>query len=176
MTFDKNKVYTALNADEVKVGSFGFCADSLDHLKMHFHDGVLDEIDQIGPDYYEKRFGVNNYFYPLFYLVEEPKEEYYRPYENIDEMVENFKKRVCGFDYEPSSWFMPTIWIKEKNSGDKYLITGFIKDDSNTYCVLIGTCFVSLEVLFKSYTYLDGTPCGKQIWGSNVVTDLPNAT
>ena len=160
MTFDKSKIYTAINADEVKVGSKGYFADSINVLRKILEENantdVLKKVADEGRTTY--RFIKEREAYNLFYLVEEPKEEKYRPYENTDEMIEDFKNRICGFAYEGN---LPNIWIKEKNSGDKYLISGFIKDDTNTYCVLIGTCFVSLEVLFKSYTYLDGSPCGK---------------
>ena len=161
MTFDKNKVYTSLNADEVKVGSIGCFGDSISALKDIMKNEELFEVEQIFNENYMYRFKASNGLdYTLFYLVEEPKNEEYCPYKNTDELMEDFRKRICGFAYEGN---LPFVWVKEKNGGDKYLITGFIKDDSNTYCVLIGTCFVSLEVLFKSYTYLDGTPCGKQI-------------
>ena len=161
MTFDKNKIYTSLNADEVKVGSIGYFADSISTLKEIVKNEEFFEVELILNEEYTYRFKASNGLdYMLFYLVEEPKNEECRPYKSNAELIKDFKNRICGFTYEEN---LPNIWIKEKNSGDKYLITGFIKDDSNTYCVLIGTCFVSLEVLFKSYTYLDGTPCGKKL-------------
>ena len=169
MTFDKNKVYTALNADEVKVGSKGYFADSITELKNKIKDED-EKFSEVGKVYTENniyRFSDSDGFdYSLFYLVGAPEEDKYRPYETTDEMIEDFKERAkkhYNANFFKCPMFHTSIWVKEKNNGDKYLITGFIKDDLNIYCVLIGTCFVSLGVLFKSYTYLDGTPCGKKI-------------
>ena len=167
MTFDKNKIYTSLNADEVKVGSKGYFADSITELKNKIKDEEFSEVGKVYTENNVYRFSDSNGLdYSLFYLVEEPAEDKYRPYETTDEMIEDFKERAkkhYNANFFKCPMFHTSIWVKEKNNGDKYLITGFIKDDSNTYCVLIGTCFVSLEVLFKSYTYLDGTPCGKKL-------------
>jgi hypothetical protein len=163
MEFDKSKVYTSLNADEVKIKSKGFFADTLQDLE----DCVKNEtglftLRSINNKDFSHRFSTNKIdTWLLFYLVEEPKEEKYKPYTSDAELIEDFKNRVSSFAYECE--FIPSIWVKEKSNSDKYLITGFIKDDSNAYCVLIGTCFVSLSVLLESYTYLDGTPCGKKV-------------
>lgn len=76
MEFDKSKVYTALNADEVKVGSKGFFADSLQGLE----DRVKNEtnlliVQSINYKDYSHRFHADDeYNWVLFYLVEEPKE------------------------------------------------------------------------------------------------------
>lgn len=167
MEFDKSKVYTGLNADEVKVGSKGFFADTLFYLENYVkNERPLLIVQSINNKTCSRRFhaGDGNKIsdnWGLFYLVEEPKEEKYRPYNSDEELIEDFKNRVSSFAYECD--FIPSIWVKEKSNGDKYLITGFIKDDSDAYCVLIGTCFVSLSVLLESYTYLDGTPCGKKL-------------
>ena len=154
MTFDKNKVYTALNADEVKIGSKGYFADKLETLRefVSEDDDPRTLVEVLGEEY-AQRFDEGGNPWNLFYLVEEPEEDKYRPYKNNVELLEDFKNRMPESDF----------WVGGKDSGNEYLITGFIKDDANTYCVLIGTCFVSLEVLFELYTYLDGTPCGKKI-------------
>ena len=167
MTFDKNKVYTALNADEVKIGSKGYFADSLEDLRAFVSedDDPCTLFEVLGEEY-GRRFDEGGNPWNLFYLVGAPAEDKYRPYESTDEMIEDFKERAkkhYNANFFKCPMFHTSIWVKEKNNGDKYLITGFIKDDLNIYCVLIGTCFVSLGVLFKSYTYLDGTPCGKKI-------------
>lgn len=41
MTFDKNKVFTAINADEVKVGSKGFFGDTISGLKINSVGGSI---------------------------------------------------------------------------------------------------------------------------------------
>lgn len=77
MKFDKSKIYTAVNADEVKVGSKGYFADNLTDLKALVADESADrfnEILHINPSDNNYRFSFsagNNY--ALFYLVEEPE-------------------------------------------------------------------------------------------------------
>ncbi len=76
MEFDKSKVYTALNANELKIGSKVFAANSIDMLKRK----VLDENDalevrKIREEDYERRFELNvKGAYPLVYLISEPEE------------------------------------------------------------------------------------------------------
>lgn len=80
MEFDKAKVYTALNADELKVGSKVICALSLSELKKRVDKcEEITEVRQILPETIWKRFDV--YFgesyirYPLAYLISEPEEK-----------------------------------------------------------------------------------------------------
>ena len=160
MTFDKNKVYTALNVDEVKVGSKGYFADKLKDLKaLVSADGDLCTLADVMGEDYERRFDEGTDYWNLFYLVEEPKEEKYRPYENTDEMIEDFKERAkaYGANFFKCPMFNPTIWIKDKIE-NKYLIISYIKD-----CVYIEDVAKNMDDLFYCFTYLDGSPCGKKI-------------
>ena len=59
MKFDKSKVYTLLNADEVKEGSKGYFADNLEYLKdivEHERGKYYDKIDSIEAEGYPFRF------------------------------------------------------------------------------------------------------------------------
>lgn len=83
MEFDKSRVYTALNADELKVGSKVIVADTLDALKR----SVMNSIDiailkHTEPECYMSRFIVESKFsadeetaFTLCYLVSEPEEK-----------------------------------------------------------------------------------------------------
>ena len=81
MEFDKSKVYTALNANELKVGSKVICANCLAYLKEYvadyFNDGVDNTciIASILDETYENRFQNDLCTYPLAYLVSEPEEK-----------------------------------------------------------------------------------------------------
>ena len=79
MEFDAKRVYTVLNADEVKIGSRGYFADTLKSLKdmvYQEYSGNCSEIEKIKEDTYEGRFKAKDgYRYSLFYLVEDPKVE-----------------------------------------------------------------------------------------------------
>ena len=76
MKFDKRRVYTALNADEVKPGSKVFVADDLYTLRQRVEDstGEYPEIlNAVNPDDCTYRFATD-ISYALCYLVSEPKE------------------------------------------------------------------------------------------------------
>lgn len=80
MEFDKSKVYTSLNADELKPGSKVICGFSMSQLKERVEEGEqITEVYQILSDDLEQRIKVfyqDGFFcYPLAYLVSEPKED-----------------------------------------------------------------------------------------------------
>ena len=162
MTFDKNKVYTALNADEVKVGSKGYFADNLEDLRAFVSedDDPRTLIEVMGEEY-RCRFHEGENIWNLFYLVEEPEEDKYRPYENTDEMIEDFKERAkkhYNANFFKCPMFHVSIWVKNKKTDCKSLIT-----DSSKDMVFFSDTRFTTEELFDKYTYLDGTPCGKKI-------------
>lgn len=74
MEFDKNRVYTALNADELKVGSKVIVADSITFLKNAVEDEDVYILQDIASESNAFRFVTNGGTYSLAYLVEEPKE------------------------------------------------------------------------------------------------------
>lgn len=159
MEFDKSRVYTALNADEVKVGSKGYFADSVYSLQQavqHNDKECFGKIDYIRDTCTGFRFAADNgSCFSLFYFIEEQKEKKFRPYRDSDEMVEDFKKRfnICVQPYE-----MPLIWIKIKDTDKKYLVVRFAS--SLTICHYAEVYTSTLEDLVEDYTYLDGSPCG----------------
>ena len=167
MKFDKSKVYTALNADKAKAGSKGYFAYNLAALEKTAEagDGQPYELAEISGKDESCRFALKDergelLYFALFYLVEEPEEEKYRPYETTDEMIEDFRERAkaYGANFFKCPMFNPTIWVKDKKSNSKYLISAF--GETN---VLIGGKYLSSEMLFEDFTYLDGTPCGKKL-------------
>ena len=76
MEFDKSKVYTALNADELKVGSKVILADDLSWLKVcvHYGDGIVPLV-AVKSEEYNERFFDGDEFYNFAYLVEPPEEK-----------------------------------------------------------------------------------------------------
>lgn len=78
MEFDKSRVYTALNADELKIGSKVIFADDLATLKNHVSEGDNDDIEtlvDIRPDWNGCRFEGEGSTWALAYLVSEPEEK-----------------------------------------------------------------------------------------------------
>jgi hypothetical protein len=165
MTFDKNKVYTALNADEVKVGSTGCFADTFAELKENVEDREIYKLTGIlfsEEDYRFEMRSIKNLHFRFFYLVEEPQEEKYRPYEDSDEMIEDFKERAkkhYNANFFKCPMFHTSIWVKAKERTVKSLVYVFYPRS-----VYVGDEEeMPLDKLFEYYTYLDGTPCGKKI-------------
>ena len=81
------------------------------------------------------------------------KEPKYRPYEDTEEMIADWKER---FKKNWSETSMPFIWVMGKN-GDKHFLTDYSKRS-----VEFSYDKISMTALFKDYTYLDGSPCGKE--------------
>ena len=163
MEFDKTKVFTALNAEEVRAGSRGYFADTIKSLKdmVNLEDkDCYDSVKSIRDTAYVHRFirksGCIAEF-ALFYLVEEPvKERALRPYRDTDEMIEHYNNH---FGLLPTRHRPPAMWIKRKNNDRAYLITR-ITGDSVTVCFERSAFTLSLELLLSEYTWFDGAFCG----------------
>lgn len=160
MEFDKTKLYSILNADKVKVGSKGYFSDNLVELKFDIEFGSISvsTLQSIETNN-EFPFTTNSCKSQFFYLVEEPKEKKYRPYKNCDEFIADFKKRwrkYSGVKFHENAMSLPFIWLKEKCSDDKFLITGI----DSTDIIAINNLQYSLTGLLDYFTYLDGSPCG----------------
>jgi hypothetical protein len=166
MEYDPNKAFSSLNADEVKIGSKGYFADDLQTLmdccEQEAPFATLQFIANTSEEY---RFiaDCKDMAFNLFYLVEEPKKEKYRPYKDSNEMIEDFKSRA-GY-YSGVSFFSEnpmlniSIWVKNKKRTAKSLIYVFYPRS-----VYVGDEEeMTLDKLFEYYTYLDGTPCGKKL-------------
>lgn len=87
-------------------------------------------------------------------VKEEPK---YRPYENTEEMINDFCER-SGAKRSPMG--DPFIYVKIKENECKDIITSY--DDKYT-TVRVGTAWFRLDRIFEDCTYIDGSPCGKKI-------------
>lgn len=171
MEFDVNKVFVSLSADDVKIGSKGYYADSLVNLKTQVeHEDKLayGEVTRIHDKDCLYRFRIDNIIdKAFFYLVEEFTEEKFRPYSNPEEMIEDFKKRYNaygGWSGKDNPMYNPLIWVKSKTTGFRHLVTDYGDDDNCDYCnrscIWIGSFSLGFKELFDKYTYLDGTPCG----------------
>ena len=80
----------------------------------------------------------------------------YRPYESSAEMIADF---IARFKVNCPPYEEPSIWIKGKENDNRFLLTGFSPE--------VGVCtrenvHSSFNTLFNWYTYLDGSPCGKE--------------
>lgn len=108
MEFDNSKVYTALDADDLKIGSNVIVADDLAHLRVFVHDNVTCILEKVLNEENAARFVANEgEAYSLAYLVSEPKE---KKLELTDLKVGDV--------------------VRHKESGVEYVITGIDKTNN----------------------------------------------
>ena len=163
MEFEKSRVYTALNADELEVGSEVIAADSLQELKDRLNKSSSDEkyiirIKSILPETEMHRFktfwgGV----YPLAYLISPPKKPEYKPFSD----TETAFKTITAHGG----------WIKMK--GGNYLtIAGIdMKREDNEH-ILVGRFWHSARFVCENCTFADdGTPVGEKVEDSDTEED-----
>jgi capsid protein len=125
MEFDKSRVFTALNADELKVGSKVLVAYNLETLETHIATNKkkivtnkkIVTINRIYPKSYEYRFGIaeNDYLYPLAYLVSEPEEKKLKVSDLklgdiIRYKLRNLEYLVIGINHEENVVFFDNDW------------------------------------------------------------------
>ena len=90
------------------------------------------------------------------HIVKVKKEPKYRPYKDTAEMIADWNERIGGKHW--SVYEMPLIWIWDKDKVEKTLVTGFRRQEVNT-----ADAIIHMASLLQSYTYLDGSPCGKEV-------------
>lgn len=158
MEFDKSRIYTAVNADEIKLGSVGYFADNIYSLQqaVQHNDkecfGKVEDIKDIGTGF---RFVADNgTCFSLFYFIEEQEEKKLRPYKDTDEMIDHFCRH---FNLIPHDHRLPTLWVK--NNGNKYLITR-VSENTVTLCFENNVSTFGLKILLYDYMWLDDSPCG----------------
>ena len=120
-----------------------------------FKDGkTIEHKSRDGDKWFEVSTPSWNWWEYDYRVKEEPK---YVPYENTEELIEDFCKR-SGAKRSPMG--EPFIWVEYKAEVNiaKCLITSFT--DSFAY---ISSKKYSLSELFDDFTFLDGSPCGKKV-------------
>ena len=113
MELDKSRIYTVVNADEVKLGSAGYFADniySLQQAVQHNDKECFGKVECIKDIDTGFRFvNSDGSCYSLFYFIEKK----FRPFKNTDDMMAEFCRR-SGKLY-PAIIDPPAIYFK-KNS------------------------------------------------------------
>ena len=150
MEFDKSRVYTALNADELPIGSRCVFADTIHDLRKKVESDSVQRsvyvLRSICDSSKMERFEEDdNAVFLLAYLIEPPVEPKYKPFESVEKAIEASKKHGG--------------WVKDKKNNVQLLVVGF--DDDNGFFLGNGySC--SYTVLFLDYVFADdGSPCGE---------------
>ena len=152
MEFDKSRVYTALNADELPIGSRCVFADTIHDLRKKVESDSVQRsvyvLRYICDSSKMERFEEDdNAVFLLAYLIEPPVEPKYKPFESVEKAIEASKKHGG--------------WVKDKKNNVQLLVVGF--DDDNGFFLGNGySC--SYTVLFLDYVFADdGSPCGELV-------------
>lgn len=151
MEFDKSRVYTAVNADELAIGSKCILGDTIQDLRQKIQGGFC--ADDCAEDYFRylseiydddrvERFVANDCAYIYAYLIEPPAEKKYKPFGSVEKAMKAIKKHGG--------------WIRSRVNNLNYLVTRYGKDD-----LYIDTTFLDVKELFKCFFFADdGSPCG----------------
>ena len=100
MEFDKSRIYTAVNADELAIGSKCILGDTIQDLRQKIQGGFC--ADDCAEDYFRylseiydddrvERFVANNCAYIYAYLIEPPAEVGFRNKEKISEKIDDLQ-------------------------------------------------------------------------------------
>ena len=121
MEFDKTRVYTALNADELKVGSKVVLADSMKDLreKVEFAERCTVSLSDVDPENYLRRFVSGGENFGLCYLISELEENKLKWTDlKLGDVIRQKEGTICllvtGIDVEPSTnahIFARDIWV-----------------------------------------------------------------
>lgn len=148
MEFDKSKVYTAVNADELKVGSKVYVSDNIYYLRECVEDNFESCIlARVMSEKEPKRFCIDksNEKWQLVYLIEPPAEHKYKPFESIDKAMEAIKKHGG--------------WIKKKSNRYQYIVIA-----KSSFSLRLFDGWFTLEEIFYDYIFADDdSPCGELV-------------
>lgn len=150
MEFDKTRVYTALNADELKVGSKVYVSDNIYYLKKCVEDNLESCIlTEVLLEKEANRFCIDdmiNEQWQLAYLIEPPDEPKHKPFSNMENAVEVVKKHGG--------------WIKRKTNNSLLFITGFTSSG-----IFLGNNYhYDFISLFREFIFADdNSPCGELV-------------
>ncbi|AIW89788.1 hypothetical protein JO41_08295 [Treponema sp. OMZ 838] len=154
MEFDKSRVYTAVNADELKVGSKCIFANTVQDLKAFVKTKSPATLTSIGDESSPKRFmgsyGYADVAYLFAYLIKPPAEPKYKPFESNKKVLEAIKKHGG--------------WVQHKEDGSFFFICGIDIDGGEEETIQMGIVWYEVGELFSNYVFADdGSPCGELV-------------
>ena len=121
-------------------------SEYLDYLTNIIKEGVCPFVDKKG---YGRTL--------IIIKKEEPKPKpKYVPFENVTEFLDAYRNAPGCLNEEDYFLSNHGIWLKDKTSKAYYMVTKIwdIGDDSDE---------ISWKELLEYYTFLDGSPCGKEV-------------
>ena len=145
MEFDKSRVYTAVNADELPIGSKCVFADTIQGLKERkYIDTLIGIADERRVCRFASEHG-SDWKYALAYLIEPPAEPKYKPFESVEKAMDAIKKHGG--------------WLERKSDG----LQGIVVAKSSDRIKAV-QCWYRLGDMFESLVFADdGSPCGELV-------------
>ena len=145
MEFDKSRVYTAVNADELPIGSKCVFADTIQGLKERkYIDTLIGIADERRVCRFASEHG-SDWKYALAYLIEPPAEPKYKPFESVEKAMDAIKKHGG--------------WLERKSDG----LQGIVVAKSGDRIKAV-QCWYRLGDMFQSLVLADdGSPCGELV-------------
>lgn len=154
MEFDKSRVYTALNADELPIGSKCIFADTVKALRKKVQEEDFAQYVQpfirLYDNGYDVQFLADCYTYNYAYLIEPPSKPKYRPFESVDKAMEAIKAHG-------------RYVIKTNNMMSAFRVTEDDEDQEESR-IFIDSHWYSLQELCRLFVFADdGSPCGELV-------------
>lgn len=149
MEFDKSRVYTAVNADELKVGSKCIFADTVKGLRRKVEEDAdcVETFYRLHNNGSDDLFAGNKYLYYYAYLIEPPAKPKYKPFESVEKAVEAIRKHGG--------------WVKSKTAQRYFLISAL---KSKKIAIAGSEYWESFSFLLERYVFADdGSPCGELV-------------
>ena len=149
MEFEKSRVYTAVNAEELPIGSKCIFADTLGALSAKVqseeYKDFITILKRIYNDGFYNRFDTGDDLFCFAYFIESSSKPMYKQFESVEKAMNAIKKHGG--------------WVKDKKNNVQLLVVGF--DDDNGFFLGNGySC--SYTGLFLDYVFVnDGSPCGE---------------
>ena len=122
MEFDKSRVYTAVNADELQIGSKVILGNTLSELKEAVEVEKEEAIQNLAIIHGEDimlRFTGDKYHsgYTLAYLIEPPAEKKYKPFGSVEEAMKWLPTKTTTISRN-SAWISRVFTGWRKPQGD----------------------------------------------------------
>ena len=150
MEFDKSRVYTTLNANELQIGSKCIFADTVKGLRRKVEEDTdcVETFYRLHNDGGDDLFVGNDCAYCYAYLIEPPSVPKYKPFESIDKAREAINKHGG--------------WVSHRDCKNYFFITGYLPDLNEGIGICIGLVWRTLQELYDNFIFADdGTPCGE---------------
>ena len=138
-----------------------YCKSAVEGILTNMDDGYF-EVDNEG------------YWDCIILKKEEPKK--YVPLETLDEFIESYKKAEERINYSKAEDYIAScgMWLKDTDRDVYCSVTeiwnyGVVVGDSNMNTTKDGDEYFTMngvtewKQLFREYTFMDDTPCGKEV-------------